>query len=256
MKCIIPVAGAGTRLQPATNVVPKFMLPLGNKPFIQYAFDEIEQANITEVVFIVSPSSEYVGSEAWFLDRYLSSSIIFNKEGVEERRGLNKNWTYTFKTQLSRLGLGDAVKLGCSDFEKDERFLVILPDDIYVPSIINKNPSIRLLALKMLSVSSRKVSSEEASNYGVITIEGNKTRIEEKPKNPSSNWVVFGRYTLTKNAMQYTTYEDNVECSLSSVHNSLLENNNLEFSFIEGDCYLDCGNLKSYKQAWSSLCVL
>jgi len=207
-KAVFPVAGLGTRFLPATKTVPKEMLPVVDKPLIQYAVDEAIEAGIDTLVFV---TNRYKHSVADYFDKAYELEHKLEKAGKSEllamiRDVLPRHVRAIFVTQAEALGLGHAV-LCARPVIADEPFAVLLPDDL----IWNKGPG----ALKqMVDLAERESASviavqdvppEQTASYGIVATRefsgrhGEITAMVEKPKPEvaPSNLAVVGRYVLS-----------------------------------------------------------
>jgi UTP--glucose-1-phosphate uridylyltransferase len=207
-KAVFPVAGLGTRFLPATKTVPKEMLPVVDKPLIQYAVDEAIEAGIDTLVFV---TNRYKHSVADYFDKAYELEHKLEKAGKSEllamiRDVLPRHVRAIFVTQAEALGLGHAV-LCARPVIADEPFAVLLPDDL----IWNKGPG----ALKqMVELAERESASviavqdvppEQTASYGIVATRefsgrhGEITAMVEKPKPEvaPSNLAVVGRYVLS-----------------------------------------------------------
>jgi UTP--glucose-1-phosphate uridylyltransferase len=206
-KAVFPVAGLGTRFLPATKTVPKEMLPVIDRPLIQYAVDEAIEAGCDTMVFV---TNRYKHSVADYFDKAYELEQKLEKAGKSEllsliRDVLPPKVRAVFVTQAEALGLGHAV-LCARPVVGDEPFAVLLADDL----IWNRGPG----ALKqMVDLAEREQASviavqdvprEQTGNYGIVATEsfhdgfGAITRIVEKPKPDvaPSTLAVVGRYVL------------------------------------------------------------
>lgn len=205
-KAILPVAGWGTRLLPATKSAPKEMLPVVDKPLVQYAVEEAVAAGITDIVFVTSRAKRMIedhfdrGDE---LDRLLQAS---GKQHLlaDLQRLFPPLVRYAYVRQAQALGLGHAI-LCARPLIGDEPFAVILPDDL-----IDAQPCVlgQMLTLHRASEASivavERVSRNEANRYGIVSVPRNGGRISpisaivEKPAphEAPSRLGVVGRYVL------------------------------------------------------------
>ena len=206
-KAVFPVAGLGTRFLPATKTVPKEMLPVIDKPLIQYAVDEAIEAGCDTLIFITNRYKHAVADyfdKAYELEQKLERAGKF--EQLELVRHVLPNGVKTvFVTQAEALGLGHAV-LCAKEVVGDEPFAVLLPDDL----IWNRGPG----ALRQMAdvsaqsgcsvIAVQDVPAEKTASYGIVATEdfanrqGRITRIVEKPKpeDAPSTLAVVGRYIL------------------------------------------------------------
>ena len=207
-KAVFPVAGLGTRFLPATKTVPKEMLPIIDRPLIQYAVDEAIEAGCDTLVFI---TNRYKHAVADYFDKAYELEQKLERAGKTEqlelvRHVLPEGVRAIFVTQAEALGLGHAV-LCAREVIGDEPFAVLLPDDL----IWNRGPG----ALKQMAdaaetsgasmIAVQDVPHEATGSYGIVATEafdGRQGRIKaivEKPKPEvaPSNLAVVGRYVLS-----------------------------------------------------------
>lgn len=207
-KAVFPVAGLGTRFLPATKTVPKEMLPIVDRPLIQYAVDEAIEAGCDTLIFV---TNRYKHAVADYFDKAYELEQKLEKSGKHEQLDLVRNVLpegvrAVFVTQAEALGLGHAV-LCAKAVVGDEPFAVMLPDDL----IWNKDgPG----ALKQMADHAEKfgvgaiavqdVPEEQTASYGIVAVEGFEDRhgairrIVEKPApaDAPSTLAVVGRYIL------------------------------------------------------------
>lgn len=207
-KAVFPVAGLGTRFLPATKTVPKEMLPVVDKPLIQYAVDEAIEAGCDTLVFV---TNRYKHSVADYFDKAYELEHKLEKAGKTEllaviRDVLPRHVRAIFVTQAEALGLGHAV-LCARAVVGDEPFAVLLPDDL----IWNKGPG----ALKQMAelaeresasvIAVQDVPPEQTASYGIVATRdfsgrhGEITAMVEKPRPEvaPSSLAVVGRYVLS-----------------------------------------------------------
>jgi UTP--glucose-1-phosphate uridylyltransferase len=206
-KAVFPVAGLGTRFLPATKTVPKEMLPIIDRPLIQYAVDEAVEAGCDTLIFV---TNRYKHAVADYFDKAYELEQKLERAGKLEQLELVRNVLPShvravFVTQAEALGLGHAV-LCAKPIVGDEPFAVLLPDDL----IWNRGPG----ALKQMAdaaettgasvIAVQDVPHDQTGSYGIVATdaftgrEGRIRGIVEKP-NPEvapSNLAVVGRYVL------------------------------------------------------------
>ncbi|MFM6987270.1 MAG: UTP--glucose-1-phosphate uridylyltransferase GalU [Arenimonas sp.] len=207
-KAVFPVAGLGTRFLPATKTVPKEMLPVVDRPLIQYAVDEAIEAGIDTLVFV---TNRYKHAVADYFDKAYELEQKLEKAGKSEllamiRDVLPKHVRCVFVTQAEALGLGHAV-LCARPVVGDEPFAVLLPDDlIWSKGRGALGQMVDLAGQENASVVSvQQVPREQTSSYGIVAAPdftgrfGEIRRIVEKPKPEAapSNLAVVGRYVLS-----------------------------------------------------------
>ncbi|MGQ9685551.1 MAG: UTP--glucose-1-phosphate uridylyltransferase GalU [Thiobacillaceae bacterium] len=206
-KAVFPAAGMGTRFLPATKANPKEMLPIVDKPLIQYAVEEAVAAGITDLIFIIGRTKRAIADhfdKAYELEMELE--MKGKTQALEQLRGMlpgHVNCIYI--RQAEALGLGHAV-LCAEPAVNDEPFVVILADDL-----IDAEPSVTKQMCDLYDyyqcsvVGVQPVSQEETRAYGIVAGEMmsdrllRMTHIVEKPKpaEAPSNLGVVGRYVLT-----------------------------------------------------------
>jgi UTP--glucose-1-phosphate uridylyltransferase len=207
-KAVFPVAGLGTRFLPATKTVPKEMLPVVDKPLIQYAVDEAIEAGIDTLVFV---TNRYKHAVADYFDKAYELEQKLEKAGKSEllamiRDVLPKHVRCVFVTQTEALGLGHAV-LCAKPIIGNEPFAVLLPDDlIWSKGRGALGQMVDLAGQENASVISvQQVPQEQTSSYGIVSAPkftgrfGAIEQIVEKPKPEiaPSNLAVVGRYVLS-----------------------------------------------------------
>ena len=260
-KAVFPVAGLGTRFLPATKASPKEMLPIVDKPLIQYAVEEAIDAGMTDIIFISSRTKRTVEDhfdKAYELETELESRGK-NKvlDLVQSIRPSGVNFIYI--RQAEALGLGHAV-LCAKPVIGNEPFAVILADDL----IDAAPPVMKQMADKydyyqcsVLGV--QEVAREETASYGIVDaslLDDRVSRVNaivEKPKPEAapSNLGVVGRYILTPRIFHYI---ENLkpgaggELQLTDAIAALLQEQQVLAYAFDGKRY-DCGSKLGYLQA-------
>ena len=207
-KAVFPVAGSGTRFLPATKAMPKELLPIIDKPIVQYAVEEAVQAGITELIFVTGRNKRAVGDH---FDTNLELESQLMAKGKTELRDLVRNIvpegvSCIFVRQPEPLGLGHAV-LCAAPAVGDNPFAVLLADDLMHGETLPTKALVTAFAQAqraILSVS--EVPEQDVSKYGIlkpgardasglIAVEG----LVEKPaaQDAPSNMASFGRYVFT-----------------------------------------------------------
>ena len=209
-KAVFPAAGWGTRFLPATKAQPKEMLPLVDKPIIQYAVEEAVAAGIEQVIIVTSSQKRAI--EDHFDLSYELEHLLEEKGEIEKLRQvrhISDLAQIAYVRQKEQLGLGHAV-LMAKDLIGHEPFAVLLPDDV----VIADRPAIgQLIQAYMQTHGSvlavAEVPTEDTSRYGIVgTTDGpdehdprlrQVTRLVEKPEpgTAPSNLAIIGRYVLT-----------------------------------------------------------
>lgn len=205
-KAIIPLAGLGLRLLPITKSQPKEMLPIYDKPAIQYVVEECKNSGIQNFLFITGKGKESIENYFDFsydLEEKLKKEN--KQEYLEKIREIYNLGQIFYIRQKEPKGLGDAVFLA-KDFVNNESFAVILADDVF---IYNKPPIKKLIDIyekfEGIVLGVKRVSFDKVEKYGIIKgelIEENLYKVDdliEKPKKEKafSNLAIIGRYILT-----------------------------------------------------------
>jgi UTP--glucose-1-phosphate uridylyltransferase len=253
-KAVFPVAGLGTRFLPATKTVPKEMLPIVDKPLIQYAVDEAIEAGCDTLIFV---TNRYKHAVADYFDKAYELEQKLEKAGKHEQLDLVRNILpphvrAVFVTQAEALGLGHAV-LCAKTIVGDEPFAVLLPDDL----IWNRGDG----ALKQMAdvaeatgasvIAVQDVPREQTGSYGIVATDafsGRAARIRaivEKPKPDvaPSNLAVVGRYVLDGrifDLLEKTTPGAGGEIQLTDAIAMLLADNPVHAYRFQGTRF-DCG---------------
>jgi len=208
-KAVFPVAGLGTRFLPVTKASPKEMLPVVDKPLIQYAVEEAASAGITDMIFITGRNKRAIEDhfdKAYELETELAlrnKTLLLEQVQAATPPGIN----CVYIRQNEALGLGHAV-LCAEPVVVDEPFAVLLADDLIHASTPVMKQMIDLATRENASVIGvMQVAPEEAANYGIVEAEPESagervrriTRMIEKPSpgTSSSTLAVVGRYVLS-----------------------------------------------------------
>lgn len=206
-KCLFPVAGYGTRFLPATKSMPKEMLPVVNKPLVQYGVEEAIEAGMTTCAMVTGRGKRIITDHfdiSYELEHQISGS---GKEAyLSSIRSVLDKGVFTTVRQREMKGLGHAILTG-EPLIGNEAFGVLLSDDL----CINDGPGVLAQMAELYKqfrcsiVAIQEVPMEETHKYGVIRGESLKEdvfRIQEMvekpdPKDAPSNLAIIGRYILT-----------------------------------------------------------
>ncbi|MCS4280391.1 UTP--glucose-1-phosphate uridylyltransferase GalU [Stenotrophomonas rhizophila] len=253
-KAVFPVAGLGTRFLPATKTVPKEMLPIIDRPLIQYAVDEAIEAGCDTLIFI---TNRYKHAVADYFDKAYELEQKLERAGKTEqlelvRHVLPNGVRAVFVTQAEALGLGHAV-LCAKAIVGDEPFAVLLPDDL----IWNRGNG----ALKQMAdaneatgasiIAVEDVPHDKTGSYGIVATEafdgrqGKINAIVEKPKpeDAPSDLAVVGRYVLSPKIfelLEATGTGAGGEIQLTDAIAELLKSERVDAFRFEGRRF-DCG---------------
>lgn len=205
-KVIIPVAGWGTRSLPATKNIPKEMLPIYNKPVIQYVVEEAQRARIQDVIFVTNRDKNVIEDH---FDYNLQLESVLERAGkldkLEEVRKVAEMVNIMSVRQKKQLGLGHAV-MCARELVRGEPFAVMVGDDLMFSGV----PGIRQLidvamAEKMPVIGVMEVPWEKVSRYGIIQgeeVSPGVYRVHDMVEKPAredapSRLAIVGRYVLT-----------------------------------------------------------
>lgn len=211
-KVVIPVAGWGTRSLPATKNIPKEMLPIYNKPVIQYVVEEAQRAHIKDVIFVTNRDKNVIEDH---FDHNLQLEDLLERSGkldkLEEVRQVAEMVNILSVRQKRQLGLGHAV-LCARELVGDELFAVMVGDDLMFSGVPGIGQLIEVaMAEKMPVIGVMEVPWEKVSRYGIIDgeeVAPGVYRVRdmvEKPKREDapSRMAIVGRYVLTPDIFDY-----------------------------------------------------
>lgn len=205
-KAVFPVAGLGTRFLPATKALPKEMLPVVDKPLIQYAVEEAQEAGIEEFIFVTGRAKSAIEDH---FDHSVELEQVLRERGREEALRSLLDWMpapghISYTRQQEPLGLGHAV--WCArNFITDEPFAVLLADDL----ILGKPGCLKQMvdAHKSIGgslVAIEEVPTEQTEQYGILDVNGQSGQLvkargvveKPSPQHAPSNLAIIGRYIL------------------------------------------------------------
>lgn len=211
-KVVIPVAGWGTRSLPATKNIPKEMLPIYNKPVIQYVVEEAQRAHIKDVIFVTNRDKNVIEDH---FDYNLQLEDVLERAGkldkLEEVRRVAEMVNILSVRQKRQLGLGHAV-MCARELVGDEPFAVMVGDDLMFSGVPGIGQLIEVaMAKKMPVIGVMEVPWEKVSRYGIIDgeeVAPGVYRVRdmvEKPKREEapSRMAIVGRYVLTPDIFDY-----------------------------------------------------
>lgn len=211
-KVVIPVAGWGTRSLPATKNIPKEMLPIYNKPVIQYVVEEAQRAHIKDVILVTNRDKNVIEDH---FDHNLQLEDVLERAGkldkLEEVRRVAEMVNTLSVRQKRQLGLGHAV-MCARELVGDEPFAVMVGDDLMFSGVPGIGQLIEVaMAEKMPVIGVMEVPWEKVSRYGIIDgeeVAPGVYRVRdmvEKPKREEapSRMAIVGRYVLTPDIFDY-----------------------------------------------------
>ncbi len=231
IKGIILAGGKGSRLDPLTRVTNKHLLPIYNRPMINYPINTLVRAGVKDIMIVAG--DEYVGH---FL-RLLGTGRDFGCK-------------FTYEVQRGHGGIAAALSL-TRDFAKDHKMAVILGDNIYeddfskdITEYVNDPNDGARIFLK---------ECEDANRFGVAELDQEKKilNIEEKPKNPKTNFAVTGFYLYDHNVYKIIDRlepSDRGELEITDVNNWYIKQDIMKARFVDGD-WTDSGTFESLYRA-------
>lgn len=233
MKGILLAGGSGTRLSPSTISISKHLIPIYDKPMIYYPLSTLMLAGIKDILIISTPE-------------HINLYEIMFKDG--KHLGLN----IEYKIQNAPKGIAEALILG-ADFIGTDNVCLILGDNIFYGTKF-----VEILEKAILLKSGGIIFGyyvDEPSRYGVLEFDENcnVTNVEEKPKNPKSNYAIPGLYFFDNNCIEYAkniTPSKRGELEITSVIEQYIANHNLKVELLgRGFAWLDTGTHESLLEA-------
>lgn len=263
---VFPIGGLGTRFLPATKAMPKEMLPIVDKPLIQYAFEEAVAAGVEKFIFIT-------GRNKNIIENHFDHAFELQKTLEEKQKGnvlsLAKDWlpanvTIAFIRQREALGLGHAVL--CAKKFVSEPFAVLLADELFLakrPVLLGMVEAYEKVGGNIVGV--QEVEREKVKSYGVIEpaeaikggLSGNiikvKSLVEKpEPKDAPSNYTVSGRYILEPEIFAYLekqTAGSGGEIQLTDSLNKMAIEKGKTSAFVIDAKRFDCGSRRGFIEA-------
>lgn len=253
MKAVIVAAWFGTRMLPLTKTVPKEMLPVGDKPIIQYIIEWLVDAWVTDIVMITSQQKKPL--EDYFDKNYELEDILQKKGKTDLLALINKPKeiaTYTFVKQLEMLGTGHAV-MQVEHLISDEHFMVVFADTIYPPeTFVTMIQKFNTTRTPIIAV--HQVPKGEVYKYGVVKLDGERViDFVEKPKveDAPSNLIRNGAAILPKHiftVLKHIWYDSRSgELNLPDAIRSILSD--MQVIALPLRPYLDTGSLQGWLEA-------
>lgn len=268
-KAVIPVAGLGTRMLPATKAIPKEMLPIVDKPLIQYIVNECVAAGLKEIILVTHSSKNAIENhfdKSFELETTLENRV--KRQLLADIQAIcPKDVTIMHVRQGEAKGLGHAV-LKARPIVGDEPFVVVLPDVILDDATANLKTEnmaamlARYNETKASQIMVEPVPMEQVSSYGVVDCDGHKlaegesktmTAVVEKPPvdEAPSNLAVVGRYVLSEtiwDLLEFTPPGAGDEIQLTDAIATLMKTETVEAFHMTGKSH-DCGSKLGYMKA-------
>jgi UTP--glucose-1-phosphate uridylyltransferase len=266
-KAIIPAAGFGTRFLPATKAQPKEMIPVIDKPLIQYTVEEIVGAGIRQIAVITSRGKSALEKH---FDRSPELETFLQEKGktdlLEEVRKIAKLAEFSYIQQAHMLGLGHAILMG-EGFAAGEPVAALTPDDIYdcdVPCIKQLIDAFEEFGGSAVVLG--RVDKEGANKYGIVKV---KRQVSERifeladmvekpgPEKAFSDLAILGRYVFTPQifeAIRNTPVDARGEIQITDAIRVLMDSQPVYGLLFEGKRY-DCGNKLGYLEGTIALAL-
>jgi len=266
-KAVLPVAGIGTRFLPASKATPKEMLPIIDKPLVQYAVEEAIEIGIEEIVFITNDEKHSIKKHFENNQKLEQKLLRKNKEEFVEKLNpkIFKDIKFHYVIQEEQNGLGDAV-LKAESLINGEAFALLLPDDLFFSkkSCLSQLSSI-FLNTNASTIAVNKIDKNNIHKYGVIKPGKEKNDailiddIIEKPlvEDAPSDIAVCGRYIFTSTIFDHLKkieLDKSGEIQLTDAIKSLLSEEQVYAKIYEGEKF-DCGSKKGFVHATIALAL-
>ena len=266
-KAVLPVAGIGTRFLPASKATPKEMLPIIDKPLVQYAVEEAIEIGIDEIIFITSDEKHSIKKHFEKNQKLEQKLVEKNKEEFVEKLNpkIFEDITFHYVIQEEQNGLGDAV-LRAESLINGEAFALLLPDDLFFSkkSCLSQLSSI-FLNTNASTIAVNKIDKNNIHKYGVIKPGKEKNEailiddIVEKPliEDAPSDIAVCGRYIFTStifNHLKRIELDKSGEIQLTDAIKSLLSEEQVYAKIYEGEKF-DCGSKMGFVHATIALAL-
>ena len=262
-KAVFPVAGFGTRFLPATKAMPKELLPIVDKPLIQYAAEEAIAAGIDTLVFVTGRNKRAIEDH---FDNNTELEMALRSAGKDDQADMVKNILpdgveCIFVRQPEQLGLGHAV-LCAERVVGNDPFAVLLADDFvtYDGHGVTADLTQAFEASGKTQLSVMEVNGPDIYKYGVV-VQGGETNsvtgLIEKPEvdKAPSNLASIGRYVLTPDIFDILRSQPTGaggEIQLADAINTQAKNNGVEAVMLNGTRF-DCGSVEGYLEAVSHI---
>ncbi|OQY51569.1 MAG: UTP--glucose-1-phosphate uridylyltransferase [Desulfobacteraceae bacterium 4572_89] len=260
-KAVFPVAGLGTRFIPATKAMAKEMLPVVDKPIIQYAVEEAFAAGIEHIIFVTGRGKKALEDH---FDRSFELELSLKNKGKEDmlkqiQELVPKTGTIIYTRQNEPLGLGHAI--WCArDIVGDEPFAVLLADDLIQTSKPVLSEMVKKFDRFRASIAAvMEVEKDQTDKYGILDaskLENDIVRINDMVEKPApedapSNLAIIGRYILTPNIFKLLGKKEKGaggEIQLTDAMKALLKEQPIFGYKFEGNRF-DCGDKVGFQMA-------
>ncbi|WP_223069488.1 sugar phosphate nucleotidyltransferase [Paenibacillus caui] len=234
MKGVILAGGTGTRLYPLTRLINKHLLPVGDSPMICYGIERLRQAGITDIMLIISKQS------AGLYTDFLGS-------------GSSMGVRITYKIQEEAGGIAEALELAKGFITPRDRFVVLLGDNLFLDNLKPFVEKFQKQPYGTARVLLKRVN--DPRRYGVPVFDKDNRKlisyIEEKPKQPKSNYCVTGIYMYDDQVFEHiaaTEPSDRGELEITDVNNLYARESKLEYDILRR-WWTDAGTFESLHDA-------
>lgn len=259
-KAIIPIAGLGTRLLPFSKVIPKAMLPVYNKPCVQWIVEELVDAGIEEIIFIYSRGQElvqeYFAGKNWYDETLIARGNLEEAQFLADIRNLAK---FHFIEQTEQLGDGHAILQAADLIDDDEAVIVVFGDCLYYQDQPNKKMIDHYRQHGRSIVALQAVAADAVSQFGIVGLVDDQdpcnfdiAEMVEKPEPESapSDLAIIGRYLLAPEIWPHIKQQraGSGEIRLIDALQSLLKEAPIHGLKMTGQ-WLDTGTIESLWQA-------
>ena len=261
-KCMFPAAGYGTRFLPATKSMPKEMLPIVNRPLIEFGVEEACEAGMTEICVVTGRGKRALEDHfdtSYELEHQIAGSS--KEAALGQIRELTEACTFSYTRQRAIRGLGDAVLTGRA-LVGDEPFGLVLADDLCLnlgSSGVLKQMQAVARAHDCSVIAVMDVPDDQVSKYGIVvgaTVEENLLKVSsmvEKPKveEAPSNLAVIGRYVLGPEIFAHIENTEpgaGGEIQLTDALNAMAKEGKLLAYRFQG-LRFDCGSIEGFVEA-------
>lgn len=257
-KAVIPIGGFGTRFLPITKSIPKEMLPIVDKPVIQYILEELVSSGIKEVYMVISKDKEAI-IDYFSRNKRLEKKLVNNKNEnrYKEILELSSFVKIKFIMEKEQSGCAKAIYKAKKYLKNDEAFAIILGDDLIRN---DESPALKQLIdiyenTNTSVVGVHEVPLKEVEKYGILDTldKSNVKKVVEKPSilNAPSNLAILGRYVVSYDFFDKINKINRGvggEYQISDVLNLMIEDKGLKYKIVKGT-YYDIGSKEGYINA-------
>ena len=266
-KAILPVAGLGTRFLPATKAIPKEMLPIVDKPLIQYAVEEAIEVGINEIIFITSPEKFSIKNH-FKKNKEIETKLV--KSGKNDlamvvNPEIFSKVSFYYINQKKQNGLGDAIQ-HAESIIGNSPFAILLPDDLFISKKSCLQQLIDAYALnKSSAIAVNVIDRNNIHKYGVIKPKERTSeiiKIEDIVEKPNANdapsdLAVCGRYILNSSIFKHLKSvkpDKSDEIQLTDAIKSMLIEEEVYGVLYDGEKF-DCGSKEGFVHATIALAL-